>query len=331
MIGKVSIGKSFYHCISYCLEDKKELSEQQKLELAAGDQLHHKNRAEVLDYNKCFGNKQELASQFKDVQKLSRRVEKPVLHLSLRLAPGEVLGKAQLTDIGRACATEFGVAGHQFITVLHHDTKEQHIHIVANRVGFDGKAAKDGNSYRRMAEFCRRMETQYQLQKVLSPRAFLSPQERLLPRHDQRKELLKNDIRQALKQVNTYAAFEEKMKALGYTVLKGRGISFTDDKKVKTKGSEVGFSLAVIEKVLALKGELSAQQAQGQVPKKPEGTGDKVGYTATEQAPVSANEKKIRSMLAELLEPGQQRGDDDFIPSWLRKRKRKQSQGYKPS
>lgn len=49
------------------------------------------------------------------------------------------------------CAEEFSVADHQHVSILHKDTREQHIHLVANRVGFDGKAAKDGNSYRRMA------------------------------------------------------------------------------------------------------------------------------------------------------------------------------------
>lgn len=52
-----------------------------------------RERAEVLEYNKCFGNKNELTEQFKDVRKLSTQIEKPVLHLSLRLAPGESLTK----------------------------------------------------------------------------------------------------------------------------------------------------------------------------------------------------------------------------------------------
>lgn len=56
--------------------------------------------------------------------------------------------------------------------------------------------------------------------------------------------------------MNNYQQFEQKMKVLGYRVLKGRGISFTDDKKVKIKGSEVGFSFMKIEKILTLKQEL---------------------------------------------------------------------------
>ncbi len=261
MIGHVSIGKSAYHCISYCLEDKRELTEEQKAKLSAEEKLQHQNRAEVLFYSQCFGNKKELASQFRDVQKLSRRCEKPVLHLSLRLAPGENLSKSQLSEIGKAAAEEFGVGDHQYICVLHKDTKEQHIHIAANRVGFDGKAAKDGNSYKRMSALCRKLEKQYGLQEVLSPRAFLPPSERRIPRHDSRKERLKSNIRNSLDKANSYLEFEKQMKNLGYQIIKGRGISFIDNKKVKIKGSEVCFSLAKIEKVLELKRQLYKEQS----------------------------------------------------------------------
>jgi hypothetical protein len=50
------------------------------------------------------------------------------------------------------------------------------------------------------------------------------------------------------------------MKALGYQVLKGRGISFIDDKKVKIKGSEVDFSLMKIEKILVLNQQIKKEK-----------------------------------------------------------------------
>lgn len=265
MIGYVGTGTSFFDCIRYCLEDKKELSEEQKHHLSQKDSLQHKDRAEVLFYNKCFGNKYELTKDFKDVAKLSKRVEKPVFHLSLRLAPGEELSREQLTEIGQECAKEFGVADNQYICVLHKDTNEQHIHIVANRVGYNGKTASDGNSYKRMAALCRRLEKQYKLKEVLSPRAFLSPKERLLPRQDTRKEKLKTDIRETLKKVCHYSEFEHRMQVLGYKIIRGRGISFIDNKKVKIKGSEVGFSLAKIEKILSIRQELTTKQAEQKI------------------------------------------------------------------
>lgn len=260
-------GVSFCHCISYCLEDKRELSEQQKNQLSALDQLQHSKRAEVLEYNKCFGNKKELTRQFSDVQKLSKRVEKPVLHLALRLAPGEQLTAEQWREIGRECAEEFGVSQNQYLIILHKDTEQPHIHIVANRIGFDGRAAKDGNSYRRMAELCRRMEKKYQLKEVLSPNAFLPREQQGLRRSDERKKKLAGDIRTALQKAGDFPAFKRHMKTLGYKVEKGRGIAFIDGKKVRIKGSEVGFSLAVIEKALSQNKGISLQKkglTQGQ-------------------------------------------------------------------
>ncbi|MBS0031244.1 relaxase/mobilization nuclease domain-containing protein [Chitinophaga sp. 22321] len=257
MIGYVGTGSSFLGCIQYCLNDKKDFSEKQKADLSQKDGLKHQGRAKILSYNRCFGNPKELAQQFRDVAKLSRRVEKPVFHFSLRLAPGESLSRNQLEEIGHECAKEFGVADNQYICVLHKDTTEQHIHLVANRVGLDGKAASDSNSYKRMAALCRRLEKQYHLQEVLSPKPFLSPNERLLPRNDSRKDQLQRDIRQTLIEVNSFDQFGARMKELGYTVLKGRGIAFIDSKKVKIKGSEVGFPLYRIEKILNLKQTLN--------------------------------------------------------------------------
>jgi hypothetical protein len=49
MIGYVGTGASFYECIRYCLEDKKNLSEEQKVLKSLKDQLQHKDRAEILE------------------------------------------------------------------------------------------------------------------------------------------------------------------------------------------------------------------------------------------------------------------------------------------
>lgn len=93
MIGYVGTGASFYDCIRYCLEDKKQLSEEDKRRLSECENVQHKDRSEVLFYNKCYGDKHELAEEFRSVAKSSRRVEKPVFHLALRIAPVELLGK----------------------------------------------------------------------------------------------------------------------------------------------------------------------------------------------------------------------------------------------
>lgn len=253
MIGKVVTGNSFYHCLKYCLEDKINLSEDQKINLSKTDNVQHKDRAEVLYYNNCFGNANELTSQFSEVSKLSRRIEKPVFHFTLSLAHGESLSKNQLIEIAQACAQAFKVDQNQYVVVQHKDTHAQHIHIVANRVGYDGKVASNSNNYRLMANLCRKLELKHQLRQVLSPKAFLPKEQRHIPRQNARMDKLKENIRQVLQQVKTFEQFEQKMNNLGYQLLKGRGIAFIDDKKVKIKGSEVGYSLMKIEKILSQK------------------------------------------------------------------------------
>lgn len=243
MIGKIMIGKSFRGCLLYCLHDKQQSQEQPVV----------KDRAEVLLYNKCYGNSKELIQQFGEVRLLNQKVKKPVLHITLSLAPVEQLGKDKLMEIVEGCAKDLGFQNNQYIAVGHRDTWHQHLHIVANRIGFDGRTVSDSNSYKKVALFCRKMELKYGLKQVLLPKQYLSNEQRQLPRLDQRKEKLKEHIKQSLLNSKSYSQFEQQMKALGYQVLKGRGISFLDGKGVKVKGSEVGYSLMRIEQTSAQK------------------------------------------------------------------------------
>jgi len=287
MIGHVSIGKSFHHCISYVLEDKRHLSEEAKQNLSEQDGVRHKNRAEVLYYNQCFGSKKDLVNDLKEVAALSSRVEKPVLHLSLRPAPGEIISRENWLEIAETCAKKFGIADHQYLCVLHRDTSETHLHIVANRVGFDGKAISSSNNFKKMAECCRELEQKFGLQQVLSPKKFLPEPLKNIPRKDSRKDALRRAIKEVLQRVNNYSAFEREMKLKGYQVIKGRGISFIDSKKVKIKGSEVGLPLSKIEQALLLRQQLNILEQQ--------------------------KEKMVRSMLAE-----QQKPDPDGRPRRMR-------------
>ena len=242
MIGKVIVGKSFGGCLRYCLEDKKMANDIDKMIM--------KNRAEVLQYNMCFGNKAELIQQFNEVRKLNTKQSKPVMHITLSFAPGERLSKQQLTEISSHCAEDFGFDKNQFIAVEHHDTEHQHFHIVVNRINFDGKTLSDSNNYKKISDFCRKMEKKFQLVQVLSPTKFLSAEQKDLPRHDNRREQLRMVIAQSLNSSKNYDEFAGKMRVGGYEIIKGRGISFIDRQAVKVKGSELGFSMEKINEQL---------------------------------------------------------------------------------
>lgn len=250
MIGKISIGKSFKGCLLYCLEDKK---------MEQSQQLVMKNRAEVLVSNLCFGNNKELIQQFNEVRALNSNLSKPVLHITLSLNPGENLLREKLVDMVEDCARQMGFEKNQYTAIHHNDTNHQHLHIVANRVGFDGRTVKDNHNYQKISDYCRKMELKYELKQVLSPRRYLSRELRQVPRLDIRKENLRQHINECLSTSSNYPDFEVKIRQRGYEVIKARGISFQDKQKVKVKGSELDYSLQTIEKLLELKPELRLQ------------------------------------------------------------------------
>ncbi|WP_179414947.1 relaxase/mobilization nuclease domain-containing protein [Mucilaginibacter sp. E4BP6] len=258
MIGKIATGKSFRGCMQYLHEGRlQENEELQKLEMK-------KKQAEVIYYNQCFGNKKELIRQFVEVSKLNPNVSRPVFHMSISLAHQDAnrLDRQDKADIAAALAQKFDFSDKQYVVITHADTGHEHLHIVANRIGYEGPTASDSNSYKRMAEFCREMEHSYKLTQVLSPNKFLKQEQRVAQsqRIDQRKEVLKQHLGQAIKQctgIKQIAAYMEKQ---GYSVELGRGIAFTDAQVVRFKGSQVGYSLADIEKKLKQEQQLRQQQ-----------------------------------------------------------------------
>lgn len=318
MIGKISMGSSFSGCIKYCLEDKKMEQTQEAV---------FKNRAELIVFNQCFGDKKELAEQFKDVRLLNQKVQKPVLHITLSLAPEDKIGKSNLIEMARECAKEMGFENNQYIAVSHIDTGHQHIHIVANRIGYDGKVVSDSQNYKKIAQYCRKMELKYDLKRVLSPRRYLSKEQRNILRHNQRKERLQQDIQQVLSKCGNYQQFEQRMKEKGYQITKGRGILFTDEKKVKVKGSEVGYSLGKIEKILDLQQQL--QQVKEDKAKQEQSTKLQPARTLQQFKQVLQEAEHLRdkeSFLTKtidiLLKPSA--GIDNYVPQELLKQHQQQ-------
>ena len=228
----------------------------QKLEM-------EKKQAEVIYYNQCFGNKKELIRQLVEVAQLNPNVSKPVFHASISfdLADKGRLSTQDKIDIAQELAKEFDFANKQYVVITHADTEHEHLHIVANRIGLEGPTASDSNSYRRMAEYCRRMEQAYKLTKVLSPNKFLKPEQRIAQsqRVDQRKERLKEHLSKAVKQCKSVKEVQRYMEQKGYKVEVGRGIAFIDQQHVRFKGSQVGYSLADIQK------KIRQEQSQRQI------------------------------------------------------------------
>ena len=64
----------------------------------------------------------------------STRTKKPVYHLSVSLAPGERLERAELEQVADRLLQDLGLADHQALVAEHADGAQQHIHLLVNRV-----------------------------------------------------------------------------------------------------------------------------------------------------------------------------------------------------
>lgn len=259
MIGKVGTGKSFRGVLHYLFEGRRQESKELQM------QELEKKQVEVVAYSQCFGTRLELVREMIEVANLNPGQSKPVFHFSLSFAHSDAgkLGLQDKIDMVEKLAEKFDFKDHQYVVVAHKDTGHEHLHIVANRIGFNGKTASDSNSYKHVAEFAREMELEYKLEQVLSPNKFLKPEQRVTEsqRLDNRKETLKKHLGEAIKQSKDVQQVKKYMEQRGYDVELGRGIAFTDAQHVRFKGSQVGYALMDIERKIKRE-QLLQQQEQ---------------------------------------------------------------------
>ena len=105
-----------------------------------------KHKAEILDKHNLIGSTgEEIEQEFKMCQNLNGRCENNTFSfvLSPSIEDGTKLTDNQLRDIAKEFLDKMSLSGHQSIILKHQDKAHTHLHIYANRVGFDGRATKD--------------------------------------------------------------------------------------------------------------------------------------------------------------------------------------------
>ena len=213
-----------------------------------------KEQGRVIDKNMAGENPRELAAEFGEIRKLRPNLGKAVLHVSLSAAPGEKLTDEQWREIGKRYMDGMGLEQNQFVITRHTDTEHEHIHILANRIRFDGSVTSDSQDYKRQETIMRELERDYGLQRVA-------------PSHEaERKAPTKGEIeggirtgqpsaRQQLQQLadaaakdcGSFTAYQERLEAAGVELVpvvqlegaKLSGLSYRLD-GVTMKGSDLG-------------------------------------------------------------------------------------------
>ncbi|HDX5272420.1 TPA: relaxase/mobilization nuclease domain-containing protein [Enterobacter hormaechei subsp. xiangfangensis] len=113
------------------------------------------------DYN----NVSDLTDEFKIVSSFRQDIKKPVFHAFLSLPKNEHLTDERWQEIAKDYLKEMNIdiEKHQYICVRHNDTDQDHIHIVANRVGLDGSVWHGQHSAFNTIAACERLEVKHGL------------------------------------------------------------------------------------------------------------------------------------------------------------------------
>lgn len=152
MIAIQKIGKSFMGALKYNLK-----------KLRHPDELL---RAELLDTNFTSLDKAQISKEIDWVRSLRPKLNRYVYHTSLNFPVEDKLNNEKLLAIAHDYLKASGYTNNQYFIFRHHDAGHPHLHLLVNRITFDGEVVSDSNNYKKSEALLRRLERQYELSAV---------------------------------------------------------------------------------------------------------------------------------------------------------------------
>jgi hypothetical protein len=155
MTGNMIKGKGFRGALRYNLE---------KVE---------KGVAEVLSHSFVEVSERMIMKEIQMVRMLRPNLQKYFYHTSINFPPSEDLSNERMNQIGNEYLKAAGFDQHQFIMFRHRDAEHPHLHILVNRIGYDGNVVSDSNDFARTEKILRELEKRYNLTEVMSSKQAL--------------------------------------------------------------------------------------------------------------------------------------------------------------
>lgn len=253
MIAKNIKGKSFKGCVNYVMNDT----------------------AKLLEAEGVFADSTKDMIRSFAIQRSGRKeIKQPVGHIPISFAPED---KNRMTNefmlqLAKEYMQEMGIKNTQYIIVRHHNTDNDHLHIVYNRIDNDLKLISVNQDYKRNIKACKKLKDKYNL-------TYGKGKERVkrekLDNPDNVKYLLYDVIKVILPYCTSEKEFQDYLQSKGVNVefkLKRttgeiEGISFSYD-NVSFKGSQIDrkFSYGNLKK--EFEKNLKTQQEQEEKAKK---------------------------------------------------------------
>jgi len=129
-----------------------------------------KDKAEILDHSFVDVSERSIMREVQMVRTLRPDLKKYFYHTSINFPPGEDLSNQMMKEIGLDYLAGNGFNQHQYIMFRHKDADHPHIHILVNRIGYDGTVVSDSNDYARSEKVLRNLERKYSLTQVVGSR-----------------------------------------------------------------------------------------------------------------------------------------------------------------
>lgn len=239
---------------------------------------------EILERNEIYSDDYKgIGKECREVSAYNKKCTSPVLKFSISFDPKEKLTDSQKLEFTKKVMKEMGIRedNHQYMITRHSDKNHDHHHILANRVGMDGKVIDMSHSIPRLEKAIDKTEKQMGLNNDMAKTrrfVFDETQEKGYKVQKEnfrsnrvkvstistkkgvaeKKEYIKNNVEKSLQESKSVAELQTKLQEKNISVdaridksNKLTGISFNYD-NFSVKGSALGkeFKSAGISKTL---------------------------------------------------------------------------------
>ena len=224
MIAKNIKGKSFKSCVNYVMN----------------------NTAELLEAEGVFADSAKDMIRSFAIQRSGRKeIKQPVGHIPISFSPED---KPRMTNdfmlqLAKEYMQEMGIKNTQYIIVRHHNTDNDHLHIVYNRIDNNLKLISVNQDYKRNIKVCKKLKNKHNLtygkgKEKVKREKLENPDKVKYYIYDAIKSVLPNcktpaDLRFALKKLHIELVYKFKK-----TTNEIEGVSFRYD-NVNFKGSKI--------------------------------------------------------------------------------------------
>ena len=144
MIAKNIKGKSFKGCVRYVMNDTAELLEAEGV---------------------LAGTTEEIIRGFAMQRSGRKEIKQPVGHIPISFAPEdrERMTNDFMVQLAKEYMEEMGIKNTQYIIARHHNSDNDHLHIVYNRIDNDLKLISVNYDYKRNIKVCKRLKDKHNL------------------------------------------------------------------------------------------------------------------------------------------------------------------------